>query len=221
MWRLIVQEWKYDSDLILASALIAAMVFAGLYSLEAGNGIVVLPGIPYLILISMQVILLSRRHLERRSRLHHTLPLSVVQIGISRCLFLFGFWGMLLTLYIVQSLFLRDTLKMEIYINRFVFFASLFILSNGAFCISIDIWFDIPRRFRLLRRFMICMLWSVVVGAGLFYSDGTMEVMGNTFPSILAHTQAPFISSTNICLLGVFLHLFSVILYARRRSYLQ
>ena len=229
MWRLLkaeLQYYKIDLILGLSFGLIGmiANVITGWQNPEID-----LPGVRSLMAMGTVFacfLRLFKYAQDKKDRQHATLPLPVRQVGVLRLLYIIIIWLGLVVLFWICSSTIRpyrvDTIIWEtLSLTGFIFMA------NAILFIHRDLYLSLSRRYQKAG-LMAAYSFIIVLGYVLFYFIFAVSIpyfkflrqldpFKDNFKTIASSPYAILLSNV----LGIGFSIMSVVIYERRRSYIE
>lgn len=168
MWRLVKAEIADTKYSLIWLFLFIEMNFLLTAFLEQQKA-VINPSVPQTITLLFLLYFFLKRQNEKRTRFHHILPQSLIQLSVARLFFpiLFGLGS--LTLYALSYYRFPVSGNPDILIWRVLIFSSLLISGNAAYSISFDLGNGFPEWHPAKRTIIISMVWLYVLGSVLLY----------------------------------------------------
>jgi hypothetical protein len=221
MWSLLKAELSYDKHLLITLILFVALTFWGEASLVR-SGISVDPSIPYTIAACLMFLVFSSRSTEKRTRYHHLLPVDIHKLGMVRLFFQSVYLISVLALFWFYQLYAVPSGFHHLPIWRFLFLSSLLIITNAAFSLSFDIWLGIQHKDRFLKIIIFMFLWLSVLSVGVFHVESWIyDMLNRPFPAFIRMIYYKPIGVIGLHVLGLGLSYLSVVIFVRRKSYLE
>ncbi|MBN2414325.1 hypothetical protein JXO52_00705 [bacterium] len=225
MWKLMRAEWQY-SRAVLGVTGAFCLLIAAAYCLWGGSESQAgLRAFRVLVIFCVSVVWLFqiiRRQKEAVDRLHRLLPVSQVQAGLFRVLFLTGFWGILMLFFTVGRSIPGGSAGAAALGRDVAAFSGVFLMANGISLISRD------HRYTALNRFWMTVVRTMIAiflvsGYLLFMLHGALaNEMGSLMPGFDTGFRSVYRSvsgSLGILSSGLLFTWLSVYVYCRRVDY--
>lgn len=218
MWRLIRAEWNYEAFVKMAYGTLLGFMFFAAARLEM-SGYMIPIFLPQFLAIATMIMLISRCGLEKRTRLHAVLPVSIRQQAIARLIFQGNYWLIALLLYIFSQLPLHTSYPV---IWRVLVFNATFIASNAAYIITYDMLCSVPNRSRVPTILWLFAVWFVIIVILMSYFEPS-QVVNSSRVQLLMPAAWLYHSWYGMILLHIGalgLSIWSWVLFVRRQAYL-
>ena len=214
MWQLLKSEISYNRSVLFTTYLFMTLIFLVSSGIEM-NGAQVSRSLPHLLVVGIFYIMFTNRYLEKRTRFHQLLPISIVRHGRIRLLYQMLFLIGALVLYSMSHvIYSPDTIDSRV-IWRLFSLNSMLILGNAAYTISFDWWVNGSSQSKLLKLISTLTLWLLIFSIGLFY----IEVNLMSHNAIIHMLYFNPIGIVSIHLFDIVLSYLSVRIFMRRRTY--
>jgi len=102
-------------------------------------------------------------HKEKRDRLHALLPIPLKQMGMARVFVLFGFWMILLVLFLLTNIIIGNTSSFSTIFWEFMSLTGFIFMVNSAPFIHRDLTFIFLKKYQ---RFLLTILYIIFVMIG-------------------------------------------------------
>lgn len=162
-------------------------------------------------------------HKEKRDRFHLLLPVSVRQIGLVRVIFLIGFWTTILLVFILSNVFVGNLQNNPTLIWNAVSLTGFVLVVNSALYLQRDLTNIFTSKGQ---RFLLSVVWVILVTIGyvLFVllvmpveSFGSLDVVKEFFTMNFITPGGAFLTF----LMGLGLTILSIVLFGRRKLYIE